>query len=323
MPPQPGIFPLPYPHKSRNANYNNDGSDMGGVAIAGPSSRTHSFSIMDDGKRGDFKKRKEIAGKLGKEMSDRRDDGRHFTESVSVLHSTSLQLATRPETHPLYNLRLLPLTIDEEKYGVECAQTAYDEERERVEEEWKRGRDRVRERLMEGIEERRRRAREEKEGEGTLGDATLEQSRPHITRKLRNKIGTSPPPTPLGVPAASSSATNGAALLGALPIATGPMLNPHSLSVDELPSPFPLPLTSTTIPSGNATTGATTGGGGGGGGRRRPKGTAHQSQGNGNLGKSISLLSVIKDVDVVSDLIEIRRGNKRRRVTAASLAKSM
>jgi hypothetical protein len=46
---------------------------------------------------------------------------------------------------------------------------AYEEERKRVEEEWKRGRDRVRERLVEGVEERRRRAREEKEGEGTIG----------------------------------------------------------------------------------------------------------------------------------------------------------
>ena len=80
---------------------------------------------------------------------------------------------------PLYNLRLLPLTTErsatlaqlemEERYAIDCAQTAYDEERERVEEEWKRGRERVRERLIEGIEDRRRRAREEKEGEGTTG----------------------------------------------------------------------------------------------------------------------------------------------------------
>lgn len=52
---------------------------------------------------------------------------------------------------------------------MDCLQVAYDEEREKVEEEWKRGRERVRERLMEGVEERRRRAREEKEGEGTVG----------------------------------------------------------------------------------------------------------------------------------------------------------
>ena len=79
----------------------------------------------------------------------------------------------------LFKLRLLPPSLErsallaqfeaEERYAVECAQIACDEERERVEEEWKKGRQRVRERLLEGIEERRRRAREEKEGEGTVG----------------------------------------------------------------------------------------------------------------------------------------------------------
>lgn len=38
-----------------------------------------------------------------------------------------------------------------------------------MEDEWKRGRERIRERLMDGIEERRRRAREEKDGEGAAG----------------------------------------------------------------------------------------------------------------------------------------------------------
>jgi hypothetical protein len=92
----------------------------------------------------------------------------------------------RPNIMPLYNLRLLPLTIErsavlaqlecEEKHALDCAQIAYDEERERVEEEWRKGRDRVRERLMEGIEERRRRAREEKEGEGTVGGEYVSKS---------------------------------------------------------------------------------------------------------------------------------------------------
>lgn len=83
----------------------------------------------------------------------------------------------------LFKLRLFPLSLErsallaqfeaEEHYAIECAQIAYDEERERVEEEWKKGRQRVRERLLEGIEERRRRAREEKEGEGTVGGCFL------------------------------------------------------------------------------------------------------------------------------------------------------
>jgi hypothetical protein len=79
----------------------------------------------------------------------------------------------------MFKLRLYPESLErtallsqvefEAKYAIECAETAYAEERERVEEEWKRGRERVRERLLEGIEERRRRAREEKDGEGTAG----------------------------------------------------------------------------------------------------------------------------------------------------------
>lgn len=57
----------------------------------------------------------------------------------------------------------------DEKRELEIIETAYEEERNRVEEEWKRGRDMIRKRLLEGIEERRRRAREEKDGEGNVG----------------------------------------------------------------------------------------------------------------------------------------------------------
>lgn len=104
--------------------------------------------------------------------------GRHFAENISALHSAAIQLASRPETHPLYNLRMYPLSLErsallaqlsyEEKHGLAAIETAYEEERERVEDEWRKGRVRVRERLLEGIEERRRRAREEKEGEGAV-----------------------------------------------------------------------------------------------------------------------------------------------------------
>ncbi|KAG6865161.1 hypothetical protein C0991_004771 [Blastosporella zonata] len=277
----------------------------------------------DDGKK--EKRRRELAGKLGKEMSDRRDDGRHHHETITALHVMVGQLSTHPDNVPLYNLRLLPLTLErgallaqaecEERHGLDCAQIAYDEERERVEEEWRKGRERVRERLLEGIEERRRRAREEKEGEGTSGDAAMDSSsRPHITRKLRNKLGTSPPPTPLG---STTSSVPHVGLVSSLPITSGPFLNPHSLSVDELPSPFPLPLTSSTAPA------APQGGGGSGtGGRRRPKGNgAGGQQVFGQLGKSLAQLGPCKDADVENDLNEIRRGNKRRRATAVALGK--
>ncbi|KAL0953652.1 hypothetical protein HGRIS_004855 [Hohenbuehelia grisea] len=309
-------------------------------AIAGPSSRPHGGGVDDTRKE---KKRKEIAGKLGKEMNDRRDDyngGRHYSEVVQSLTTTSQQLSNKPETNPLYNLRLLPITLErsallsgiefEEKHGLACAEIAYEEERKSVEEEYRKGRDRVRERLMEGIEERRRRAREEKDGEGTVGDATLDsQTRSHITRKLRNKLGTSPPPTPLG--AGASGLTNGNNLGLGLPnstnnppLAAGQLLNPHSLSVDELPSPFPLPLTATSL----GVNGAASSGGGGptgpqGGRRRGAKGTgADRGRDIGGLPKSVAAIAACKEAETEHDLGEIRRGNKRRRAAVMAMGKT-
>jgi hypothetical protein len=162
----------------------------------------------------------------------------------------------------------------------------------------------------------------------SFADAALDStSRPHITRKLRNKLGTSPPPTPLGAPGSAlpNGTGVGAGLISSLPITTGPFLNPHSLSVDELPSPFPLPLTYTTISNGGAVgaAGGAAGGGGGGGGRRRPKANGtHPSQVVGGLGKSLSMLCGCKEGEADHDLGEIRRGNKRRRATVATLTKT-
>jgi hypothetical protein len=216
----------------------------------------------------------------------------------------------------------------EERRSLELVETAYEEERERVEEEFKRGRDRIRERLMEGIEERRRRAREEKDGEGNVGgmffypllefvayslsaDASMDsQSRPHITRKLRNKLGNSPPHSPLGsFPASTTPTTTNPG-----PVTTGPLINPHSLSVDELPSPFPLPLTSTQLPNGTFTTAT------GGNGRRRNKAGGFQTQTVGGLGKSLAALNSCKEFEIEADLGDIRRGNKRRRNAAAAMS---
>lgn len=123
--------------------------------------------------------------------------GRHFAESVSNLHNTAHLLSTRPELSPVFRLRLYPLTLErsallaqyevEERYSIECAQVAYDEERERVEDEWRRGRERVRERLLEGIEERRRRAREEKEGDGTVGGQFSCPASPNVLKPPRRR----------------------------------------------------------------------------------------------------------------------------------------
>ncbi|KAF7332353.1 hypothetical protein MKEN_00117000 [Mycena kentingensis (nom. inval.)] len=258
-------------------------------------------------------KKRTVSGKVGKEVSDRRDESRQYADTVNNLQRTAAQLAHKPELVPLYELRLYPLSIErsaslvsidlEQKHAVDCATAAFDEERARVEEEYQRGRHRVRERLLEGIEERRRRAREDKDGEGTGGDASMEQNRPHITRKLRNKMGTSPPPTPLGAGVPNP----------ALPVTTGPFLNPHSLSVDDIPSPFPMSLT--------AGTSSTSGAGApaaapavGGNGRRRHKGSGtHLSQAIGGLGKSLAALTGCKDTEIDQDMVEIRRAIKRRR----------
>ena len=137
---------------------------------------------------------------MGRDMTDRREEyvslnifpitiltttrfsyssGRHYAETIAELNTISFHLSTRPDTVPSYQLRLYPLSLErsslltslvmQEKYALDCIQTAYEEERERVEDEWKRGREKIKERLLEGIEERRRRAREEKEGEGAAG----------------------------------------------------------------------------------------------------------------------------------------------------------
>ncbi|KAI6044459.1 hypothetical protein EDC04DRAFT_2865925 [Pisolithus marmoratus] len=251
MPPQPGMFALPYAstHKARAGRY----PARQHPPQVQPTSNPHIHHKE--------KKRKDISGKVGKEI-DRRDDGRNFAENISALHK----------------------------------------ERERVEEEWRKGRDRVRERLLEGIEERRR-------------HPSLDiQSRIHITRKLRNKVGTSPPPTPLGL--AALGITNGSTT----PITTGPVTNPHSLSVDEIPSPFPFPLTSVTLTNGHHSTAG--GGAGGNGSRRRAKvGSGQSTLGSGALGKSLAMLGQCKDIEIEADLFEIRRGTKRRRAAAVSSSK--
>ncbi|KAJ3742219.1 hypothetical protein DFH05DRAFT_1402932 [Lentinula detonsa] len=307
-----------------NYAYTNHAPLSASSSFAGPSSKVH--GPFDDGKK--EKRRKDLSGKVGKEISERREDSRHYAENINALISTTVSLSTNPSLVPSYNLRLLPCTLsrsallyqDElsESYSLTRAQTAFLEEQRKVEEEWKKGRDRVRERLLEGIEERRKRAREDKEGEGTSADATLDsQNRPHITRKLRNKMGTPPPMTPLGSQPGNLALPNAGnpGAISNFPITSGPFLNPHSLSVDEIPSPFPLSLTATTIFAGGSGPGP---GSSTAGGRRRPKGSGtHQSQAIGGLGKSLAMLSASKESEIEADLGEIRRGNKRRRAAVA------
>jgi len=63
----------------------------------------------------------------------------------------------------------LNLAMLDYEASLQRADQAYIDETTRVEEEWTTGKARVRERLLEGIEERRRKAREEKDADGMGG----------------------------------------------------------------------------------------------------------------------------------------------------------
>ena len=81
----------------------------------------------------------------------------------------------------MYLLQMYPFTLERSarlkmamldyEASLRRAEQAYIDEATRVEEEWTSGKARVRERLLEGIEERRRKAREEKDGDGIGGGA--------------------------------------------------------------------------------------------------------------------------------------------------------
>lgn len=84
-------------------------------------------------------------------------------------------LCMDPTEDSTYQLRLYPITLEraaklemaeiDYEQAIIRAEQAYSDETTRVEEEWTTGKARVRERLLEGIEERRRRAREEKDAD--------------------------------------------------------------------------------------------------------------------------------------------------------------
>ncbi|KAH7106034.1 hypothetical protein BKA62DRAFT_688663 [Auriculariales sp. MPI-PUGE-AT-0066] len=269
-------------------------------AAAGPSH----IAQQDDSRNKERRRREGSARQQRQEVVvDRSDAQRVQNERVQALALSGTQLFADPGGHPEFVMRLLPHSIErtallnqinyDEAYGLENARMAWEEERERVDTEWRKGVERIKERLLEGIEERRRRAREEKEGEGVVDSSLDGAARPHVTRKLRNKLNPSPPPTPSG----SGLGTNDAGPGGR------PVLNPHSLAVEELPSPFPLTLTDVALASAT--------------GAKRAKKTGAQIQSVG-FGRAIQQLTQLKDGEIDADLGEIRRSSKKRRTAAPS-----
>lgn len=152
-------------------------------------------------------------------------------------------------------------------------------------------------------------------------DTTLDsQSRPHVTRKLRNKL--------------SEIAGGGRSPSPLLPYSTVPVqgnphavANPYSLALDTLPSPFPLALPLKEPPprrGGKASAPTQQNQSGGGGARGNLDGGLLPIIGTGastGLGKSLSGLTSARDIDIEADLLELRRGARRKRQAAAGSAR--
>lgn len=104
-------------------------------------------------------------------------------ELSTELVNTAYRLCTEASEDTLFNLSLYPITLERSarlnqatldyEAALLHADQAYEEELNKLHEEWQTGRERVKERLLEGIEERRRRAREEKDGDGILNGTSI------------------------------------------------------------------------------------------------------------------------------------------------------
>lgn len=107
---------------------------------------------------------------------------RIFANAMVPLTATSRVLFSQPAASPAYAMRLYPITLERaamldaldvaEQYALDTLRATWDEEQQKVEEEWRQGKIKVKERCLEAIEERRKRAREEKDGEGLVGAGT-------------------------------------------------------------------------------------------------------------------------------------------------------
>ena len=293
---------------------------------------------MEEGKKD--KKRKDLSGKLGKEMSDRRDEcvvhaaprehvlissltlapclpyaftldtplvhsGRAFAETTTALAAASATLATRPADHPLYRLRLLPYSLERS-----AALSALDFEEKHA---------------LDCVRAAYSDERARVEGEWRAGrERVAARMREGIAERRRRAREEKESEGAAGEGAGArvdvtrklrrggtGADTPDGAAGGATPgaqrdagITAGPFRDPLSLSIDEIPSPFALALVSG-APAGGAAAAASAKGkgkrGAGGAGNRMA------------LGQAVVHLVGCKEQDIEQDLGEIRRASKRRR----------
>ncbi|BGP52693.1 hypothetical protein JCM8202v2_000249 [Rhodotorula sphaerocarpa] len=265
-----------------------------------------------------------------------------------------------PDMHPvpyLFSLHRLSMERAHEQLALRLfhahqlasAKRLYDAEVDRIEDEYEAATKGVVERLCDGVEERKKRLLEEKEGEGVTIDTFLETQRTHGTRRMRGNGragGSSRPHASNGSGAASpsESLSNGkegaggangtasgvggaggggvdAAALGSLLGLSG-IADPFNLAASLLPSTTALAGSSGSSLSALSGAGPTASLLTGTLGKRKPGGRtqpglppAHflvQSGTYSQFGKSLAGLSALRGEEVEGDLGEMRR--KRQRV---------
>lgn len=242
----------------------------------------------------------------------------HTAAELSLkLGQQSTLLSNDPSEDPEFQVKLYPITIERSarlniallncEAALFRADQAYEDETSRLDEEWSNGKARVRARLLEGIEERRRRAREEKDNNDLLMNGMNEpfclkndclyavdfaldaQARAHITRKTRNQMaaaGISPPQEMSPLPTMQH--------------------NNHSLRIEDIVSPFPLALSSMQLPTQPPVAAVGTG-------RRKGKGITQAQALAAKGAPSYSHLTEAKESEKDMDLGDIRRASKRKR----------
>lgn len=239
--------------------------------------------------------KREVADRVAKysrDIFDRRDDV--YTSGLNSLAAVSRRLHQSPSTAPFYAIRLYPIALEraalldaitfESQYALDSVQNLWRAEVNQVEEEFRKSKTRLRERIMEGLEERRRRAREEKEGDGSvIVESSLEATASVLSRPVNSTVSKAP-------------------FILSAPI-------PYGLSPDDLTSPFPLSLNSTIFPPSHNVSGT-------GAGRKPRLNRMSGKESQLTLGKAIAGIMGSKEGEVDHDLGEIRRAVKRRRAAA-------
>lgn len=232
---------------------------------------------------------------------------------------TTRILLANPSDSRAYALKLYPHSLERaamlseielrEEWALECARNMWDEERSKTEEEWKRGKERIRERLLEGLEERRKKAREEMASDGQLAGEFQETraslclyrgaSFVYIVSESTDAPAFEPPQATRGGPAGKTIDEKPPLFVLAAP-------HPFGAAGEEMASTFPLPLTAYTAGSWGTS------------GRKRQKGVG--PSGGLQLGKAISALTSLKESEVEADLGEVKKAMKRKRRAGQGVA---